>query len=628
MDAVKRPQSLEEVKGLELALDTYMSGLDQALISLEAVQGFEKVAKTSQGDISFEAFSIVQKYIDSTQHHLQIPQDKQVVLEYYNNRPLKDLALEGLAEIKETLVKIIKATFDFIVDCLKAIFFLDSKEKETQREEDVANAKAGVTDTLNRIRKDIGDGASKYQSESTKVFGLKRGVLDQQTILATLDTTIKSLSYLKGVPGKLETYLKKTVELSGKVKGGGSSNLVTEFKTLAVEISSLLKDLPESKTGKDAFKDDQDTDAKIVEWVLVSGFDSIAIKQSSGTEPLVVNFKPVKDKSVASSKEVDIGIFNGIDTITSKLDTLNSNIADFVAEVEDSNRSTKSLGDRLTSILEKLDFSGGLDSQQEKQIFSLIKGISACVLKYISLFAAMYKKADYLRVSTINILTYKWPMSKALGFKKEQLNLNFNERVYGISANPQQIFDVEYELLNRPECETMYDYLHLIPYIVLVDKDTSNIFVYSRGKGGGEARLHGNCSIGLGGHMEDELSSTYSIKDAIVDTIGRELEEEVGLPITKERAKIYREKLETSNFNILLDNTNDVGKVHIGLTMFVVVDRNELGQVEQGVIERGTWMSVSQMAHDASIGELQLENWSRIVLAAILDQQEQSIKHN
>ena len=219
-------------------------------------------------------------------------------------------------------------------------------------------------------------------------------------------------------------------------------------------------------------------------------------------------------------------------------------------------------------------------------------------------------------------------MSKALGFKKEQLNLNFNERVYGISANPQQIFNFEYELLNRPECETMYDYLHLIPYIVLVDKDTSDIFVYSRGKGGGEARLHGNCSIGLGGHMEDELSSTYSIKDAIVDTIGRELEEEVGLPITEERAKIYREKLETSNFNILLDNTNDVGKVHIGLTMFVVVDRNELGQVEQGVIERGTWMSVSQMVHDALAGELQLENWSRIVLAAILDQQEQSIKGN
>ena len=407
MEAVKRPQSLEEVKGLELALDTYMSGLDQALISLEAVQGFEKVAKNSQGDISFEAFSIVQKYIDSTQRHLQIPQDKHVVLEYYNNRPLKDLALEGLAEIKETLVKIIKATFDFIVDCLKAIFFLDSKNKEEKREEDVSNMKNDVTGTLDRIRKDIGDGASKYQSESAKVFGLKNGALDQQYMLATLDATIKSLTSLKGIPGKLETHLKKTVELAGKVKEGGSDNLASEFKKLAVEISSLLKDLPECKVGKDIFKDSDEDDAKVVEWILVPGFDSIAIKQSSGNEPLVINFKSVKDKSVALSKDVDIGIFNGIDTISSKLDVLNSSISDFVAEVEDSNRNTKSLGFQLTKILEKVGSNEDVDSRQEKQIFSLVKGISACVLKYISLFASMYKRADHLRVSTINILTYK-----------------------------------------------------------------------------------------------------------------------------------------------------------------------------------------------------------------------------
>lgn len=207
-------------------------------------------------------------------------------------------------------------------------------------------------------------------------------------------------------------------------------------------------------------------------------------------------------------------------------------------------------------------------------------------------------------------------MSKALGFTKDQLDVNTLHPL-GISSAPGQIFDFKYELLSRPECETMYDYLHLIPYITVVDKNSGEIFVYSRGKAGGESRLHGNCSIGLGGHMEEELTETYTIKDAIVECIARELEEEVGLKPTEEAKQVYRRNLDTGNFNIIYDPSNDVGKVHLGLTMFVVVEREHFGEVEHGVIERGQWMKTEDLINANENMEVALENWSLIVLEVV-----------
>lgn len=208
-------------------------------------------------------------------------------------------------------------------------------------------------------------------------------------------------------------------------------------------------------------------------------------------------------------------------------------------------------------------------------------------------------------------------MSKALGFTKDQFKVDLSSATYGIAANPEQIFDLKYELLTRPACETMFDYLHLIPYITLVNKDTGQLFVYSRGKGGGENRLHGKCSLGLGGHMEDPVTESYTIKEAIVDTIAKELEEEVGLKPTVQRAEQYLFNLDTKNFSLLLDQTNDVGRVHLGVAMFVTIDPTLLGDSENGVIERGRWLAVDEINHLYKCHELDLENWSIIVMGAI-----------
>src|SRR5450432_1186674 len=51
----------------------------------------------------------------------------------------------------------------------------------------------------------------------------------------------------------------------------------------------------------------------------------------------------------------------------------------------------------------------------------------------------------------------------------------------------------------RSEVETDPSWLQLIPYVVL--QHHGRIFHYTRGKSGGEQRLHAKRSIGIGGHI-------------------------------------------------------------------------------------------------------------------------------
>ncbi|WP_442246660.1 Y-family DNA polymerase, partial [Staphylococcus aureus] len=68
----------------------------------------------------------------------------------------------------------------------------------------------------------------------------------------------------------------------------------------------------------------------------------------------------------------------------------------------------------------------------------------------------------------------------------------------------QNIFDAlsQYEVKRRGDMEEDPSYKHLISYCLL-ENEHGEILVYERLYGGGEARLHGQSSIGVGGHMND-----------------------------------------------------------------------------------------------------------------------------
>lgn len=87
----------------------------------------------------------------------------------------------------------------------------------------------------------------------------------------------------------------------------------------------------------------------------------------------------------------------------------------------------------------------------------------------------------------------------------------------------------------------------LISYIIFVHR--GDVLVYRRLKKSGERRLHGNYSIGFGGHINDG-DSGY---EAAVDREAREeLQFPVGRPVMEYRG-------------FVLDDSNAVGRVHLGI---------------------------------------------------------------
>lgn len=109
----------------------------------------------------------------------------------------------------------------------------------------------------------------------------------------------------------------------------------------------------------------------------------------------------------------------------------------------------------------------------------------------------------------------------------------------------------------RDALEENSDYRQIIPYVVLRCGD--DFIRYTRTPAGGETRLHGQMSIGLGGHidMPDVVCTGQSIdlEATIVQASERELQEELGEIDVARREWI----------GVLTDDGTDVGRVHIGV---------------------------------------------------------------
>ena len=68
-----------------------------------------------------------------------------------------------------------------------------------------------------------------------------------------------------------------------------------------------------------------------------------------------------------------------------------------------------------------------------------------------------------------------------------------------------------YEVKRRGDMEEDNSYKQLIGYVVIKDRNTKEILVYKRLVGGGEARLHGKASVGIGGHMNEVEGKTIFV---------------------------------------------------------------------------------------------------------------------
>lgn len=207
-------------------------------------------------------------------------------------------------------------------------------------------------------------------------------------------------------------------------------------------------------------------------------------------------------------------------------------------------------------------------------------------------------------------------MKTALCIKKaDVVNREFPDHVKHGTISHELFYAAKTSLLDRAICETNKDYLQIIPYITLFDYKTKNVFLYQRGKKSNENRLHGMCSVGLGGHIES------TVKDDIYDTIAcgavRELNEEIGLPASDALYTTIKTKLIEGNYLCYYNWEDDVGQVHLGVMLTLAVDSEKLVSQEKDIIEKGQWLSVQEIKELVMSGEIQLEKWSTFVMTII-----------
>jgi predicted NUDIX family phosphoesterase len=151
--------------------------------------------------------------------------------------------------------------------------------------------------------------------------------------------------------------------------------------------------------------------------------------------------------------------------------------------------------------------------------------------------------------------------------------------------------------LDRPVAEADPAFKQLIPYVVV--RDGERIFLMERTDAGGDPRLHGRASIGVGGH----LNPVDQGEDPLTDGLRREWSEEL----------IADWEPEFRLVGLLNDDSNPVGSVHLGVVFYVeaagrsveVRERDKLtGRFATAAAVRAAWD--------------RMETWSRLVADRLL----------
>lgn len=197
----------------------------------------------------------------------------------------------------------------------------------------------------------------------------------------------------------------------------------------------------------------------------------------------------------------------------------------------------------------------------------------------------------------------KWDEQILVVNRKELFN-NEENHFYGFikkdDEKTKKIIDTfeSYEVKRRGDMEEDPSFKQLIGYVLLKDINTNEVLVYKRLVGGGEARLHGKASVGIGGHMNEVEGK--SIFEMLKINASRELNEEVG--VSEEEA------LENLQFiGLINDDETEVGQVHIGVVYEYKVDKKQVEVKEDDTLVI-RWMSSAEAKKEENY-----ETWSEFL---------------
>jgi len=154
-----------------------------------------------------------------------------------------------------------------------------------------------------------------------------------------------------------------------------------------------------------------------------------------------------------------------------------------------------------------------------------------------------------------------------------------------------------FEFLPRSRAEADPSYKQIIPYVLVCRGN--EVFATRRLAAGGESRLHGKLSIGVGGHINPGPDGEGGA--ALMMALRREMEEEL----------VLGGEGSLRCLGLINDDSNGVGSVHLGF-LWRWDTRGEVAVRETEKLS-GRWYSRGEL--EALYDEM--ESWSQIALGTL-----------
>jgi predicted NUDIX family phosphoesterase len=178
----------------------------------------------------------------------------------------------------------------------------------------------------------------------------------------------------------------------------------------------------------------------------------------------------------------------------------------------------------------------------------------------------------------------------------EELGVFEGLRTDGMDVAVERLLDpANHFFMDRAEAEEDPSFKQLIPYCVF--RHGERILHYTRGKSGGESRLHAKISVGVGGHINPvDADSGRTGPEVYHAAVARELEEELELPGGQSQRII----------GLLNDDSNPVGRVHLGIVHLIDIESDAVSSREDALAN----LAFSPLADLNSEHFERLETWS------------------
>jgi predicted NUDIX family phosphoesterase len=151
--------------------------------------------------------------------------------------------------------------------------------------------------------------------------------------------------------------------------------------------------------------------------------------------------------------------------------------------------------------------------------------------------------------------------------------------------------------LDRGAAEEDPGHKQLIPYCIF--KCGDRVLHYTRGKAGGENRLHAKISVGVGGHINPvDMGEGRQGAAAYYAAVQREIDEELEIGGDYEMRIV----------GLLNDDSNPVGQVHLGVVHLVELESDEVSSREDALTDL-SWATIDELK--GGLFE-RLETWSQL----------------